>query len=299
MGSFSSTVLLEMKILAVTLLYFLLPLALAKGFTDEEFEKHVQTLKKRLPSDKFTVIIQKPFVVIGDGSPKVLRDRWARGTVKWASEKLKEAYFPRDPDHILDVWLFKDKQSYEMHTEALWGKVPSTPYGYYSSSQKALVMNIATGGGTLVHEIVHPFIEANFPECPPWFNEGLGSLYEQSVERNGTIWGLTNWRLSGLKTVIGLGKLPSFKNLMSMNERKFYGEHRGRGYSDNYAQSRYLLYYLQEKNLLRKYYQQFIANQSSDPTGYKTLQQVLGEEDMKGFQKRWESYALQLKYPEK
>ena len=24
-------------------------------------------------------------------------------------------------------------------------------------------MNISTGGGTLVHEIVHPFIEANFP----------------------------------------------------------------------------------------------------------------------------------------
>ena len=35
-------------------------------------------------------------------------------------------------------------------------------------------MNISTGGGTLVHEIVHPFIEANFPACPPWLNEGLG-----------------------------------------------------------------------------------------------------------------------------
>ena len=46
-------------------------------------------------------------------------------------------------------------------------------------------MNIATGGGTLVHEIVHPFVEANFPGCPTWFNEGLGSLYEQSAERKG------------------------------------------------------------------------------------------------------------------
>ena len=40
------------------------------------------------------------------------------------------------------------------------------------------IMNIATGGGTLVHEIVHPYVEANFPGCPAWFNEGLGSLYE-------------------------------------------------------------------------------------------------------------------------
>ena len=159
-------------------------------------------------------------------------------------------------------------------------------------------MNIATGGGTLVHEIVHPFMEANFPDCPPWFNEGLGSLYEQSAERNGAIRGLTNWRLSGLKKVIQSGKLPSFKKLMSMSGKKFYGEHRGRNYSDNYAQSRYLLYYLQEKGLLRKYYREFTANHSADPSGYQTLQKVLGEKDMTAFQKRWVTYVMKLRYPE-
>ena len=51
---------------------------------------------------------------------------------------------------------------------------------------------VATGGGTLVHEIVHPFMRANFPECPAWFNEGMGSLYEQCSEVNGRIAGLTN-----------------------------------------------------------------------------------------------------------
>jgi hypothetical protein len=61
-------------------------------------------------------------------------------------------------------------------------------------------MNIQTGGGTLVHEIVLPFMEANFPQCPPWFNEGLGSLYEASSERDGEIIGLLNWRLKGLLT---------------------------------------------------------------------------------------------------
>ena len=32
----------------------------------------------------------------------------------------------------------------------------------------------------LVHEMVHPFMDADFPACPAWFNEGLASLYEQS-----------------------------------------------------------------------------------------------------------------------
>ena len=41
---------------------------------------------------------------------------------------------------------------------------------------------------------------------------------------------------------------------MSLNENEFYAEDRGGNYSDNYAQSRYLLYYLQECGLLRRYY---------------------------------------------
>jgi len=57
----------------------------------------------------------------------------------------------------------KDAASYEKNTLLLFKEKPSTPYGYYSSTHKALIMNIATGGGTLVHEIVHPFVEANFP----------------------------------------------------------------------------------------------------------------------------------------
>ena len=54
-------------------------------------------------------------------------------------------------------------------------------------------MNIATGGGTLVHEIVHPFMAANFEQCPSWFNEGLGSLYEQSAA--GADWVYQVWEV--------------------------------------------------------------------------------------------------------
>ena len=39
-------------------------------------------------------------------------------------------------------------------------------------------MNSATALGTLSHELVHPYMETNFPNVPSWFNEGLASLYE-------------------------------------------------------------------------------------------------------------------------
>ena len=137
-------------------------------------------------------------MVIGDETQGAVRER-AEGTVKWAVDRLKQDFFANDPKEILDIWLFKDAASYEKHARLLFGETPTTPYGYYSSTHKALIMNIETGGGTLVHEIVHPFMEANFPACPPWLNEGLGSLYEQCGDVDGHIHGFTNWRLPGLQ----------------------------------------------------------------------------------------------------
>lgn len=288
--------------------------AVAVGFTEADFARHVDQLKaqlkKKLPSSgllsgssggssggstgdassQFSIVIQPPFVVIGDEPQRVVQQR-AEDTVKWAVDRLKQDFFTNDPKEILDIWLFKDEASYEKHTYLLFGDKPTTPYGYYSSSHKALVMNIATGGGTLVHEIVHPFMEANFPACPPWLNEGLGSLYEQCGDVEGHIHGFTNWRLPGLQRAIRSGKVPSFKTLMAMDGSAFYNDDRG----TNYAQARYLCYYLQEKGVLVKFYREFHAQQKNDPSGYKSLQKVLAEGDMDAFKKKWEEFVLGLR----
>ena len=184
-----------------------------RSFTKADFDRHIEQLQKKIPSKDFTVIVTPPFVVIGDESPEMVRRR-SEDTVKWAVEKLKKAYFKQDPRQILDIWLFKDKESYETNCKRLFGKTPDTPYGYFSQQDGALVMNISTGGGTLVHEIVHPFVAANFPNCPAWFNEGLGSLYEQSGELDGEIHGYTNWRLPRLQEAIRNGNLPSFDDAL-------------------------------------------------------------------------------------
>jgi hypothetical protein len=256
-----------------------------------EYRAHIAGIEKRLP-EGFSWLLEPPFVVIGDGGKERLA-RHAEGTVRWAVRMLKQDFFSRDPERILDIWLFEGDESYRRHTRELFGHDPDTPYGYYSRAIGALVMNIATGGGTLVHEIVHPYIEANFPACPAWFNEGLGSLYEQSSSRNDRIVGLTNWRLAGLQRAIARQRLPSFAELTRMSDDTFYQDDRG----TNYAQSRYLLYYLQEHGLLVDYYRSFVAAQRRDPGGYATLQKMLGTDDMKAFQQRWEAYVLALRFP--
>lgn len=254
-----------------------------------DLDKHIAQLKMQIPSKDFSIVVQHPFVVIGDEPEAVVKER-AEGTIKWAVEKLKQDFFPNDPKDILDIWLFKDASSYRTNTRLLFNHNPTTPFGYYSRSEKALIMNISTGGGTLVHEIVHPFMEANFPRCPPWFNEGLGSLYEQCGEQDGHIYGYVNWRLDGLQTAIKAGEVGSFKALMAMKGTEFYSDARG----VNYAQSRYLCYYLQEKGLLLTFYKQFHANQKTDPTGYNTLKSVLRADDMFKFQREWEKFVLEL-----
>ncbi len=261
------------------------------SFSRDQYATHIQRLRSKLPSEGFTITIEPPFVVIGDEDPDVLRRR-AKLTVGWAVKRLKRQYFAKDPDRILNIWLFRNKDSYETNTMRLFDSRPSTPYGYYSPSQGALVMNIGTGGGTLVHEIVHPFVEANFPNCPSWFNEGLGSLYEQSTSRGDKIVGLTNWRLAGLQRAIKDNSLPSFATLCATTRRQFYDEDPG----THYAQARYLCYYLQEQGLLEKYFHHFVANAKTDPTGYQSLQDVLGTDDMATFQTKWQDYVMELKF---
>lgn len=260
---------------------------------DVLFSNHVATVRQTAPAG-FSLVVVKPFVVLGDEPASVVQQR-ADQTVKWAVDMLKQDYFTRDPDEIIDVWLFKDDASYRTNALRLFGDTPTTPFGYYSAQNKALVMNIATGGGTLVHEIVHPFMRANFPQCPAWFNEGLASLYEQSTEKNGRIHGLINWRYQGLERDLKAGKLISFEQLTRLSDNQFYGGADNPNYSDHYAQARYLCFYLQEKGLLVKFYREYRDHVKTDPTGYQTLQRVLGVKDMAKFQKDWEKFILALR----
>jgi hypothetical protein len=211
--------------------------------------------------------------------------------LRWTVSRLKEEHFARDPEPLA-IWLFRDAKSYRTYTWRVFHERPSTPFGYYSPEEQALIMNIGPGAGTLVHELVHPFIAANFPRCPTWLNEGLASLYECATSRGGRIRGLPNWRLPDLKKVIRSGHLPSFARLTATTEKQFYDEDPG----SNYAQARYLLLYLQETGLLSRYWHEVMAA-TDDPTGYRTLVKVLGNPDMAAFQRKWEAWVLRVRYP--
>ena len=261
-------------------------------FTDADYAQHILKLKKNPPVENLHYYVEKPFVVAGNQNRFMVR-RHAIGTVRWATQMFRKYYFKNEPSFIITIWLLGDAKSFKQTAKSLTGSEPGTPFGFFSENSRAMVMNISTGGGTLVHEMFHAFIPTNFPECPSWFNEGMASLYEQCGTRKGMIVGFTNWRLKGLQEGIRDKKTVSFKALTGTTSSEFYGK----GSGIHYAQARYLCYYLQENNLLQKYFKAFMDNHKSDPTGYKTLVKVLGNPDMAKFKKEWEAWCLKLRFP--
>lgn len=257
-----------------------------RRITASALEQRAEELRRRYAGVGFTVLVEAPFVVVGDeAAPQVARH--AEQTIRWAVTRLREAYFSDDPVEIVDIHLFKDDESYVRHAQMLFGDAPETPYGYYLLRHNALLMNIATGSGTLVHEIVHPFLAANFPACPAWFEEGLASLYEQCDERFWEIVGQNNWRLAGLQAAIRADVLPPFATLCATSARSFYKEDPG----TNYAQARYLCHYLQERGLLRTYYRRFVEEVFVDSGGHRLLREVL-DVDAAAFEADWRRYVL-------
>lgn len=272
------------------------------GPSREALEARAAELRRNgpeVPGCRWAVRVEAPFVVVTNGSERSCQ-RWAEGTIRGAIKRLRARYFSKHPSEVITIWLLVDRVSYQATCRALTGDEPGTPYGFYSPTRRLMLMNIATGGGTLVHEIVHPYVRANFPDAPAWLNEGLGSLYEQSSFADGDIKGLVNWRLRGLKRAIAGKQLPTVERLCALSDDAFYarGRHRALSSGNHYAMARYLLLYLQGQGKLKRFYHAYHAARKDDPTGYATLRATLGEEgqDMAAFQRSWERWASGLSY---
>ena len=223
----------------------------------------------------------------------------AERTVEPVAERLAKQYFEKSPRDGIRLILFTSNATYRKGAAALTGEKPDTPFGFYSGELSAVIMNLSTGGGTLVHEMVHTFTETDFPDMPAWFNEGLASLYEQCRFEPGRLVGLTNWRLPALQERLRAdargGRAGGLlARVVATSTDEFYGASSGL----KYAVARYLCYDLQERGLLVRYYKEFRRDIKKDPTGRKTLERVLGT-DLGSYEPGWRKRTLDLRFPER
>jgi hypothetical protein len=251
----------------------------------KDLEDRAAALQKQLDGTGMTVLIEAPFVVVGDMGAKETR-RIATGFLRSKTALLEKDFFPERPDKLIEVWLFRNERSFRAGAKKYFDDTPDTPFGYYSPDHSAMIMN-ANGLGTLSHELVHPYMEKNFPNVPSWFNEGLASLYEYPGESKGHIIGHVNWRLPELKKEIKDKTLPSLEKLLHTTSDEFYAAD-----WDAYAQARYLCYYLQETGKLHAFYDKFHAD-TKDASGQAALEAVIGE-DLHTFEPKWRAWVLAI-----
>lgn len=251
----------------------------------------LDTMKERIGDGAVVEKMDDVFYLGTDGSKKTLER--GRRTVESVVGGLYKHYFKTKTDKPLKVYLFSDEKSYEAYCVTYMKKKPSTPYGFYLSSDRALIMNIATGTGTLAHELVHPLLAADFEDVPSWFNEGFASLLEQSTTKDdGTPWGLPNWRLPNLQKQLKAGTAPTLEEVMKTSTTEFYDDDKA---GIHYAVARYLCLYLQEHGQLKEFYKAFHDGFAKDKTGVASLERITGK-SLKDLQAAWETWTKALKY---
>lgn len=294
MGFIVSIFLLAFPLIFIVLIILFLVIAEWQLQKKKRLVAYVEDLKSILPNDQFTIVAWLPFFVISDEEADDVMFR-TKHTIDWAAKKLKEAFFRKDPD-LTCIWLFKDQESYKTCMEKWHGKTRYLPGGFFAENNNSMAMNISLGNGVVVHEMAHAYMYANFRKCPPWFHEGLASLYIRCNEESGEIRGHPDESLVEIqRSIHGKNVLP-FDMLFAMRKNEFYLEWFKRC---NYVQAQYICYYLQQQGLLKNFYHAFYKNHRHDPTGFKTLKKVVGYDDMRQFQKDWEEFILALPSPER
>jgi hypothetical protein len=242
----------------------------------------------RFREEGLRCVSAEPFVIAGDGTAQQLaayRDQ----TILAAAKALWATYFDKRPTEPILILLFESEAPYKRLSKKWFhdGNVPH--FGYYRQRDRVMVMNVATGTGTLVHELTHALISPDFPRVPAWFNEGLASLYEQCTLSATSIRGLVNWRLAALRQAIRDNKLRPLDELIA--DPGFYSPERS---GLNYAEARYFMLYLQEHQLLVDYYRQFRDHATQDPTGIETLRKLIAPKTMEQFEGEWRAWVLRL-----
>ncbi|MDX9720958.1 MAG: hypothetical protein RBU37_09415 [Myxococcota bacterium] len=233
--------------------------------------------------------VEDRYLVASDASTQTL-ERCLQ-TITRVHEALYAEFLTTQREAPLLILLFRDTASYDTYNLRHYGEPAGTPYGFYDSSESTLVMNIATGTGTLAHEQAHPLLEADFASIPSWFNEGMASLFEQSTFTDGKIRGLVNRRLEGLHEVLARGEAGLLARVMKTSTDDFYGPDSG----EHYAVARYLCLYLQDLGLLAEYYRHFHAHFDADPSGIASLEQITGLA-LDEFEKAWKDWSAELRF---
>ena len=222
-------------------------------------------LRQRLPNG-WSVVVHEPFVLGGDCNTKVLDESYRR-TILPTARALSIQYFDHPPTWPVTILLCSSDDSYRECQQRLDERERIEYSGIYSRTEHRIVINVATGDGTLAHELTHALAHADFPSLPEWLDEGLASLHEEcEFSADGLrLIGLDNWRQTPLREA---HQREQLRSVMDLASERFATSDRA---AIDYAHARYFCLFLQQRRLLEPLYRKCRSRAETDPTGVLSL----------------------------
>jgi hypothetical protein len=233
------------------------------------------------------LIVHTPFILAGDLLDEELEGLYREAVVP-VTEALWRSFYDRRPDKPVTIVALSGAGSFYSAAASLDGYEPLDYAGYTQRGQRRIVFNLATGRGTLAHELAHVLASFDFPDMPEWFDEGLAALHEDanfSTDRL-TLIGAPNWRTRILQEALRRSNLPALE--ATITSEVFRGEGEGL----NYAVVRCFCHYLQHRGLISHYYRKFRGAVKDDPDGTATLCALLGAESIDEIDRDFRAWAL-------
>jgi len=165
--------------------------------------------------------------------------------------------------------------------------------GYYEHAQRLLLARQM--GKVMTHEFTHALHAADQDALdqihPIWVAEGLATMFESSVIDDGHVAAEPNHRLTLLKWILRRDGTVRWRRMVAFDRAEFLDVS-----AVSYPQCRYMMMYLYDKGLLKKWYDAFTAGFDRDPTGAAALEEVCGK-PLEQIESEWKQWVRQLKSP--
>jgi hypothetical protein len=251
----------------------------------ETYDRSSARLQSRLPSD-WAVIDEYPFLLTGNVSERHMQVA-LDDVIRPMSRALAVDYFDYPPSEPITLVLMADDASYSDALGRLGHRGREEYAGIYSKRDRRLILNLATGDGTLAHELTHALAHADFPRLPEWLDEGLAALHEESVfsDDGHRLIGLANWRDAALRAAYRRQRPPEIEQLVLSDFDHDDAE-------VDYAFARNICLYLQSRELLSALYRKSRARIADDPHALKSLLEITGSDSTTTFDDTFREWFL-------
>lgn len=185
-------------------------------------------------------------------------------------------------DRAASVWLYTSERALARGTkEHLLYQQELPGLGFYDFQTRAIVLRTdAAGLGTLSHELLHVFVESDYPDAPEWLNEGLASLFEVAdFSVDGGIHFGASFRLQTLRDALAAHDpaTPVELRLDALFATPDWRMLNGAERPLRYALARECLRWLASKHQLWPFYEGYRDRQLEDSTGAATFARVTGK----------------------